>query len=72
MLSGTNSQFEVTWDVANQAIQLTPGVPYTSVGGELPKGNGQSQPAKVSNAKILLNGAGLDLKAYEINGNTYF
>ena len=72
VLSGTNSQFEVTWDVANQAIQLTPGVPYTSVGGELTKGNGQSQPAKVSNAKILLNGAGLDLKAYEINGNTYF
>lgn len=72
VLSGTNSQFDVTWDAANQAIQLTPGVPYTSVGGELTKGNGQSQPAKVSNAKILLNGANLDLKAYEINENTYF
>lgn len=72
VLSGTNSQFEVTWDAVNQAIQLTPGVPYTPVGGELTKGNGQSQPAKVSNAKILLNGASLDLKAYEINGNTYF
>lgn len=72
VLSGTNSQFEVTWNAVNQAIQLTPGVPYTPVGGELTKGNGQSQPAKVSNAKILLNGASLDLKAYEINGNTYF
>lgn len=72
VLSGTNSQFEVTWDAENQAIQLTPGMPYTPVGGELTKGNGQSQPAKVSNAKILLNGADLDLKAYEINGNTYF
>lgn len=72
VLSGTESQFDVTWDAANQAIQLTTGVPYTPVGGELTKGNGQSQPAKVSNAKVLLNGAILDLKVYEINGNTYF
>lgn len=72
VLSGTDRQFEVSWDAANQSIQLTSGIPYTPVGNELTKGTGQNQNAKVSNAKITLNGASLTLMAYEINGNTYF
>ena len=72
VLSGTNSQFEVIWDAKTRAIQLTPGMPYTLVGGELTPGTGQSQSATVSDAKVLLNGETLNMTAYEINGNTYF
>lgn len=72
VLSGTDCQFEVSWDAANQSIQLTSGIPYTPVGNELTKGTGQNQNAKISNSKITLNGASLTLTAYEINGNTYF
>ena len=72
VLSGTDCQFEVSWDAANQSIQLTSGIPYTPVGNELTKGTGQNQNAKISNSTITLNGASLTLTAYEINGNTYF
>lgn len=35
VLSGTQAQFEVGWDGANNAITLTSGQPYTAAGGEL-------------------------------------
>lgn len=35
ILSGTDAQFEVTWDQATGNITLTDNQPYTTVGGEL-------------------------------------
>ena len=38
-LSGTEKQFEVGWDGANNAISLTSGLPYTIVGDEMAGGD---------------------------------
>jgi len=44
-LSGTEKQFEVEWDAANNAINLVTGKPYTVIGGEMAsKGAGAKTP----------------------------
>lgn len=45
---------------------------YTSVGGELATGKARQQTAKLSTAKVYLNGAAADLTAYNISDNNYF
>ena len=72
ILSGTEAQFEVEWDAANNAIRLTSGRAYTAVGGEMTgKGSGEKTPVLTS-SKILLDGAEISLTAYNIDGNNYF
>ena len=72
ILSGTEAQFEVEWDAANNAIRLTSGRAYTAVGGEMTgKGAGEKTPVLTS-SKILLDGAEISLTAYNIDGNNYF
>ncbi len=73
VLSGSAKQVEVGWDGPNNAISLTTGQPYTTVGGELTKsGSTKDVAAKLSGAKILLNGKEISLTAYTIGGNNYF
>ena len=83
-LSGTEKQFEVSWDEANDAISLTSGMPYTVAGGEMA---GSSQDANStgsggggSGAKnavttysiIYINGREMNFVAYTIDGYNYF
>ena len=71
-LNGTVKQFEVEWDWASNAIRLTSGMPYTSVGGEMQgKGLGNKTPIP-TNSRVFLDGIELQLTAYNIEDNNYF
>lgn len=72
VVSGTKKQFEVTWDAGKNAINLKSGKVYTSVGGELTKGNGAQKTATPCTSSIYKDGAAVTLTAYTINGNNYF
>ena len=70
-LSGTAKQFDVSWDAANNAIALTKGKAYTSIGGEMAsKGSGNKTPTP-TNAGIYMLDRELYLTAYNIEGNNY-
>jgi hypothetical protein len=72
ILSGTEKQFDVSWDGAAQSILLLSGLPYTEAGGEMSgKGSG-SKDAKPTSSAIIKDGAAVDLTAYHIDGNNYF
>lgn len=72
IISGSEKQFEVGWDEANNAIALTSGKAYTAVGGEMSsKGSGNKTPT-ATNSKIYIDGKEVSLKAYNIDGNNYF
>jgi hypothetical protein len=72
VMNGTEKRFEVGWDGANNAIALTSGKPYTSVGGEMTgKGTGEKIP-NATTSKITLNGDEVSFTAYNIDGNNYF
>ena len=72
-ISGTDRQFEVGYDSGKNAITLTTGKTYTSVGGELTvSSKTASVTAQISTASLYLNGTEISVKAYNINGNNYF
>jgi uncharacterized membrane protein YgcG len=72
ILSGSEKQFEVTWDGTTNTIILTSGKPYTPVGGEMQgKGAGDKTPA-VTTAKIIKDGKAVSFTAYNIEDNNYF
>lgn len=71
-LSGTNKQFEVTWNSAEELIYLFSGKAYTPVGGELVKGDGKVKLAAYSGTIIFLDDDIPFLTAYNIGGNNYF
>ena len=73
VLSGSAKQFEVGWDSGNNAIGLTTGKSYTSMGGELEaSSNTQNKKAALSSSRVYLNGKAVSLTAYNIDGNNYF
>jgi len=72
VLSGTEKQFEVSWDSSNKAISLISGQPYTKVGGEMEGGAKGNKPASVTSSRIYLDGKEVSLQAYNIGGNNYF
>ena len=81
-LRGTEKQFEVVWDPTikmdigeksfNGAIVMTPKKPYTTVGGEMKKGNGEAKQANLTTSPILMNNRIVSLTAYNIAGNNFF
>lgn len=71
-LNGSGKQFEVTWDSNKNAINLISGKSYTSVGGEMSKGDGTSKIAQTNTSAVYLNSKIVALTAYTINGNNYF
>jgi hypothetical protein len=73
VLSGSGKQFEIGYDSTNNAITLTSGQSYTSVGGELETSSSTSSvSASVSTAVVYLDGSKISLAAYNIGGNNYF
>lgn len=72
VLSGTQKQFEVSWDGTAKAISLTSGKPYTAVGGEMSAGASAAANAVPTAAKIFVDGREVSLTAYNIGGNNYF
>jgi hypothetical protein len=73
VVSGTDKQFEVGWDVALNAISLEPGKAYTPAGGELAISTKlESKEAVSTSSKIYLEGKEVQLTAYNIGDNNYF
>lgn len=72
VVTGSEKQFEVTWNGQKKAIELIAGQPYTNVGGELEKGDGTIKSATLNKSKVYKDGAEIKLTAYTINGNNYF
>jgi hypothetical protein len=71
-LSGTEKQFEVTWDESKNAVMLTTGTAYTSVGGELSEPTGSAgTTAKLPDTNFFMDGGRIPLRSYLVNGNHY-
>ena len=71
-LNGTEKQFEVLWNSADNTITLISGSPYTTVGGEMVgKGSGD-KAITPTRSKIYLDKNEITLTAYNIEGNNYF
>lgn len=71
-VSGSEKQFEVTWDGSKKAINLISDKDYTVVGSELVKGDGVAKAANLSTATVYVDDKEVSLTAYTIKGNTYF
>jgi hypothetical protein len=71
-LTGTEKRFDVAFDEAANAISLLPGSGYIEVGGEMAAGDGKNKEALLTTSKIMVNGAEIQLTAYNIGGNNYF
>ncbi len=71
-LNGTEKQFDVGWDAANNAISLTTGIAYTGAGGESASQTAVAKTAIPSSSKIFVDGKELQLVAYTIDNSSYF
>lgn len=72
-INGSSKQFQVGWDDANNAINLTANAAYTPEGKELTmSGTPTDKEATLTASKIYLNGEEVQLTAYNIGGNNYF
>ncbi|WP_413374096.1 hypothetical protein [Paenibacillus taichungensis] len=73
-LSGTTSEFDVTWNTKTNAIEIVKEQPYTPDDSikQTSYSSNKSYTAILSNAKVIVNGAPQQLKAYNIDGSNYF
>lgn len=73
-LSGSNSQFDITWNNDQNAIELTTGKAYSANESfRTPYySSGKVYEAKLSTAKIVIDGELQSIQAYNIEDNTYF
>ncbi|MFV0520432.1 MAG: family 10 glycosylhydrolase [Lachnospirales bacterium] len=69
-INGTEKQFEVLWNEEEEAIYLQSGFPYSGTveGGAI----SSDSIAKVSDAKLYINGEEKSVSAYNINNYTYY
>ena len=72
ILNGTDAQFEVTWNGAENRIDLTDDKAYTTVGGELETIPAGTQTANLSTAWVYQDGRPASLTGFEINGNNNY
>ena len=71
-ISGTEKQFNVTWDGENHVINLLSNTPYTAVGGELSKGEMTVKSAKATASHMFKDGEAYGFTSYTIGNNNYF
>ena len=71
-LSGTQSQFDVIWDGARNAISLISGRPYTVMSGEMTARGTVNRTATPNSSAIYIDGRETQLTAYTIEGLNYF
>jgi len=73
VVSGTEKQFQVGWDGAKNAINLTTKTAYTPDGKELAVSQKPTaKEAKSTQSKIYLNGQEVQFTAYNIDGSNHF
>ena len=81
-LRGTEKQFEVVWDPTivmeiqgktfNGGVSMYSKKPYTTVGGEMKKGDGVEKDGVLTTSPIILDGRLITPTAYNIKGNNFF
>ncbi|WP_110933945.1 hypothetical protein [Paenibacillus bouchesdurhonensis] len=73
-LSGSDSQFDITWNNAQNAIEITTDKAYSAKESfHTPYySSGKLYEAKLSTAKIIIDGEVHSIQAYNIEDNTYF
>lgn len=72
VVSGTQKQFEVTWDADRRAINLVSNSNYTPSGNELSKSDSTPKQATQNSSPIYKDGNIINLTAYNIGGNNFF
>ena len=72
ILSGTNAQFDVTWDPATGNITLTDDKAYTKTGDELYAIPNTNQTAEDSTAPLYRDGERVNYTGYNVNDNNYY
>ena len=72
ILSGTNAQFDVTWDPATGNITLTDDKAYTKTGDELYAIPDTNQTAKDSTAPLYRDGERVYYTGCNVNDNNYY
>ncbi len=71
-INGTEKQFEVSWDGANNSISLMTDKAYTPAGGELSVSESSIlNMAVITGSKIYLDGREIQLAAFNIGGYNY-
>ena len=70
-LSGTDTQFNVTWNDAEGVINLLSGEDYGK-NGALSVGNGKVKSATLNTAPIMKDGSYVNMTAYNIEENNFF
>lgn len=71
ILSGTQAQFDVTWNQSASAVEIVTGVPY-STREELTKEAVPNPTMVISKAPIYKDGKRIFMSAYNIGGNNFF
>jgi len=71
-LTGSEKQFEVSWDAEESVISLISGSPYTVAGGEMVDAGSAAKTASITSARIFIDGVEKQFIAYNIDGNNYF
>ena len=72
MLNGTIKTFDIKYDASTNSIDMLSYFDYTSVGGELTAGDGETRTAVSSSAFLTLDGVPIQATCYNIDGNNYF
>ncbi len=71
-ITGTEKQFEVTWNGEKNLINLVSNKAYTTVGGELALGDGVQKKGVLCSSAIMKDCKECHLTAYTINDNNFF
>ena len=72
LLTGSAKTFDIEYDASTNSINMLSLFDYTSVGGELTKGDGKTRNAAVSTAFLTYDGVPVSAACYNIDGNNYF
>ena len=72
LFSGTDAQFEVTYDKETNSIAIETGKAYTPVGGELEAHADRSGSIRVSPQTLTVDGGEEHLTAFHMEGNNFF
>ena len=72
LLDGTDAQFSVAFDSERNTIVVTTGEAYETIGGELETGTDKSGSAVASAQSVEIDGAKVELAAFNIGGNNFF
>ena len=72
ILSGTNKQFDCSYDGTTKSIRLTSGKPYTVIGGEMRAKGTRPVTPTATTSNLYLDVSQVAMNAYNINGSNYF